>query len=70
MFREDQMSKFELIFHPQQDKQQPGILVDIYSLANGRFLSTDINQKNRLVTTSLIAPANKFLILAEEVDVA
>jgi hypothetical protein len=37
----DHRSKFALIFHPQQDKHQPGILVDIFSLANGCFLSVD-----------------------------
>jgi hypothetical protein len=48
----DNKSKFAPIFHPQQNKQQPepGILVDIYSLANGCFLSTEVDMQNRLVS--------------------
>jgi hypothetical protein len=65
-------SKFTLIFHPQQDKQQPGILVDILSLANSCFLSVEVNpaDENYVLATSPTPPANKFLILAEGVDVA
>jgi hypothetical protein len=63
-------SKFALIFHPQQEKKHPGILVDIFSLANGCFLSVETNQPNRLVVVanSFAAPSNKFLIVAEDVE--
>lgn len=69
---EENKSKFVLIFHPQkeQDKQHPGILVDIYSLANGCFLSPERNPDNQLVVTanSAIAPLDKFLIIVEGVE--
>jgi hypothetical protein len=45
----DHKSKFALIFHYQQDKQQPGISVDIFSLENGCFLSTEVHPQNRFV---------------------
>jgi hypothetical protein len=48
----DNKSKFALIFHPQQDKQQPSILVDIYSLANGCFLSIEVIQHTQIVTSN------------------
>jgi hypothetical protein len=79
MFRADvdNKSKFTLIFHPQQakDKQQPGILVDIFSLTNRCFLSIGVQnlvanqpQKRFLVSAkSPTAPSNKFLILAGDV---
>jgi hypothetical protein len=68
MFRAnvDNKSKFMLIFHPQQDKQLPGILVDILSLANRCFLSPEANHQNRFAANLLTAPSNKFLILAED----
>jgi hypothetical protein len=79
----DNKSKFTLIFHPQQDKPHPGILVDIYSLENRCFLSVEVIQENRLVANrrlrsaeviqqnrvvanSTTSPANKYLIIAEE----
>jgi hypothetical protein len=65
----DEKQKFVLIFHPQQNKLQPGTLVNIFVLANGRFLSADeVIQQNRLAANSPIAPSNKFLILAEGVE--
>jgi hypothetical protein len=69
---EENKSKFVLIFHPQkeQDKQHPGILVDIYSLANGCFLSPERNPDNQLVfaANSPAVPLDKFLIIVEGVE--
>jgi hypothetical protein len=83
-FSVDHKSKFALIFHYQQDKQQPGIVVDIFALEKGCFLSTKVHPENRLdrhrsvmvnqnnrlvvVANSPTAPSNKFLILAEGVE--
>jgi hypothetical protein len=70
-------SKVKLYFHLQQDKQLPGILVDIFSLASRCFLSPvvnrcwasrEANQQNRLMATSPTPPANKFMILAEGME--
>jgi hypothetical protein len=82
MFRAnaDNKSKFALIFYPQQDKQQTGIFVDIFALANRCFLSLGIIPQNPrpywdncldindVVAKSPTAPSNKFLILAEDVE--
>jgi hypothetical protein len=48
----DNKSKFALIFHPQKDKHQPSILVDIYSLTNGSFLSIEVIQHTQIVTSN------------------
>jgi hypothetical protein len=73
-------SKIMLIYDPQQNKQLPGILVDILALANRCFLSAEVNQvplnqyrttfypQTRFVAKSSTAPPNKFLILAAEVE--
>jgi hypothetical protein len=68
-------SKVTLYFHPQQNKQHPGILVDVFSLANGCFLSPEnrcflgeVILKKRFMANSPTAPANKFLILAEGME--
>jgi hypothetical protein len=57
-------SKFVLFYDHQQQNKHPGILVDIYSLANGNFLSVS-NQynPNRVVANSRTAPAKKFLLV-------
>jgi hypothetical protein len=49
-----------VLFNHQQI-QQPGIVVDIRSLANGCFLSLD--DQDRVVANSRMAPDNKFLII-------
>jgi hypothetical protein len=69
----DGKSKFELTFHLQQEKQHPGIVVDIKSLDNGCFLSLsadDVNEPNRLVVvaTTPTAPLDKFLIIVEGME--
>jgi hypothetical protein len=57
-------SKFVLHYDHQQQNKQPGILVDIYSLANGYFLSVlPVGNHNRIVANSRTAPANKFLLV-------
>jgi hypothetical protein len=70
MFRanEENKSKVSLIFHDHQDKQLPGILVDIYSLENNSFLSPEINQQHRFAANSPKPSSNKFLIIAEGVE--
>jgi hypothetical protein len=63
---DDSPSKFVLNYNHQQNKH-PGILVDIYSLANGLFLSVGSPQdQNRVVANSRTAPTKKFLIVPVE----
>jgi hypothetical protein len=68
-FSTDQ-SKFVLHYDHQQRNKQPGILVDIYSLANGFFLSVVAvgNQQNYqyVVAKSRTALAKKFLLVPVE----
>jgi hypothetical protein len=58
-----------LFYDHQQQNKQPGILVDIYSLANGFFLSVlPVGNQNRIVANSRTAPANKFLLVPVPVE--
>jgi hypothetical protein len=59
-------SKFALFYDQQQPNKHPGILVDIYSLANGLFLSPEVSSYNRIVANSRTAPAKKFLLVPVE----
>jgi hypothetical protein len=55
-------TKFVLYFH-QQDRQQPGILVDIYSLAHDAYLAKEKNNNRSIDATERKEPGNKFLII-------
>jgi hypothetical protein len=62
-------SKFVLFYDHHKQNKQPGILVDIYSLANGFFLSAgNQNQQgqNRVMANLSTAPAKKFLLVPVE----
>jgi hypothetical protein len=57
-------TKFELFLLQHEDTQlASGILVDIRSLANGRFLSKEENYYSHIMAISPSAPSHKFLII-------
>jgi hypothetical protein len=55
-------TKFVLYFH-KQDQHQPGIMVDIHSLAHDAYLAKEKNNNRAIDATERKAPTNKFLII-------
>jgi hypothetical protein len=62
-------SKFVLHYNHRKQNKEPGILVDIYSLANGLFLSTvTVGNQDRIMANSRAATKKKFLLVPVPVE--